>query len=86
MSTRFVKAILVLALVSVLASCGVNEAGKKAILDKYTVTWGSPTNTEVEETPAITFYTYTWDTNAGHAELVIGYSNREWSEVRFNSY
>ena len=74
-------AIVVLALMS----CGVNESGKNEILDKY-ASWGSPTNVLIEENPAVTFYTYTWDTSDGHAELIIGYSNQTWSEVRFNSY
>lgn len=76
---------LVMALAMVLVSCGVDTSGKTEILGKY-ASWGPPTNVEEEVTPSITFYTYTWDTSAGHAELVIGYSDRKWSEIRFNSY
>ena len=67
-------------------SCGGDDSGKKAILDPYIVQWGNPNTVNEEAYPNVVFYTYIWDNDKGHAQLVISNVKGKWEQVRFSSY
>ena len=78
------KKIILILFVALLVSC--QETSENTILNKYSQNLGTPTSIQEEKQGAMTFYTYYWDNNGKHTELIVSHFKGEWEEIRFNSY